>query len=66
MNRWHIAQMNVGTTLYPLEDPRIAEQHIKIIPGMPAQVFITTGHTTVALYALRPLLDSFHTAFHED
>jgi heme-degrading monooxygenase HmoA len=25
MNRWHIAQMNVGTTLYPLEDLRIAE-----------------------------------------
>jgi heme-degrading monooxygenase HmoA len=25
MNRWHIAQMNVGTTVYPLEDPRIAE-----------------------------------------
>jgi HlyD family secretion protein len=49
-----------------VEDPRIAEQHIKIIPGMPAQVFITTGHTTVALYALRPLLDSFRTAFHED
>ncbi|HYB09191.1 MAG TPA: DUF3291 domain-containing protein [Alphaproteobacteria bacterium] len=22
---WHIAQMNVGTTLYPLDDPRIAE-----------------------------------------
>jgi HlyD family secretion protein len=49
-----------------VEDPRIAEQHIKIIPGMPAQVFITTGHTTVALYALRPLLDSFRTAFRED
>jgi HlyD family secretion protein len=49
-----------------VEDPRIAEQHIKIIPGMPAQVFITTGHTTVALYALRPLIDSFHTAFRED
>jgi heme-degrading monooxygenase HmoA len=25
MNRWHIAQMNVGTTLYPLDDARIAE-----------------------------------------
>ena len=25
MNRWHIAQLNVGTLLYPLEDPRIAE-----------------------------------------
>jgi HlyD family secretion protein len=49
-----------------VEDPRIAEQDIKIIPGMPAQVFITTGHTTVALYALRPLIDSFHTAFRED
>jgi hypothetical protein len=25
MTSWHIAQMNIGTTLYPLEDPRIAE-----------------------------------------
>jgi membrane fusion protein, type I secretion system len=33
---------------------------------MPAQVFIKTGHGTVALYALRPLLDSFHGAFRED
>jgi HlyD family secretion protein len=49
-----------------VEDPRIAAQHIKIIPGMPAQVFITTGQTTVALYALRPLIDSFHKAFRED
>ena len=54
------------STKIRVEDPRIAEQHIRIIPGMPAQVFITTGHTTVALYALRPLIDSFHTAFHED
>ncbi|WOH47002.1 HlyD family type I secretion periplasmic adaptor subunit [Bradyrhizobium sp. sBnM-33] len=38
----------------------------QIIPGMPAQVFIKTGRGTVALYALRPLLDSFHGAFRED
>ena len=25
MNHWHIAQMNVATALYPLDDPRIAE-----------------------------------------
>jgi Domain of unknown function (DUF3291) len=25
MTQWHIAQMNVGTVLYPLDDPRIAE-----------------------------------------
>ncbi len=49
-----------------VEDPRIAQNHIRIIPGMPAQVFITTGRSTVALYALRPLLDSFHNAFLED
>ncbi|KRR19774.1 hemolysin secretion protein D [Bradyrhizobium lablabi] len=39
---------------------------VQIIPGMPAQVFIKTGHGTVALYALKPLLDSFHGAFRED
>jgi HlyD family secretion protein len=33
---------------------------------MPAQVFIKTGRSTVALYALRPLLDSFTNAFRED
>jgi HlyD family secretion protein len=44
----------------------MAANDIRIIPGMPAQVFITTGRGTVALYALRPLLDSFHSAFSED
>jgi HlyD family secretion protein len=39
---------------------------IKIIPGMPTQVFIKTGRGTVALYALKPLLDSFNRAFRED
>jgi HlyD family secretion protein len=49
-----------------VQDTRIAASDIRIIPGMPAQVFITTGRGTVALYALRPLLDSFHGAFSED
>jgi HlyD family secretion protein len=49
-----------------VEDPRIIAHDIKIIPGMPAEVFIRTGRTTVALYALRPLIDSFNHAFHED
>jgi membrane fusion protein, type I secretion system len=29
-------------------------------------VLIKTGRGTVALYALRPLLDSFNSAFRED
>jgi HlyD family secretion protein len=49
-----------------VQDTRMAANDIRIIPGMPAQVFITTGRGTVALYALRPLLDSFHSAFSED
>jgi HlyD family secretion protein len=49
-----------------VQDTRMAANDIRIIPGMPAQVYITTGHGTVALYALRPLLDSFHGAFNED
>jgi HlyD family secretion protein len=49
-----------------VQDTRLAANDIRIIPGMPAQVFITTGRGTVALYALRPLLDSFHNAFSED
>jgi HlyD family secretion protein len=50
-----------------VQDPQVAEINgIRIIPGMPAQVFIKTGRGTVALYALKPLLDSFNNAFHED
>jgi membrane fusion protein, type I secretion system len=49
-----------------VQDSRIVENGLKIIPGMPAQVFITTGRGTVAIYALRPLLDSFNSAFSED
>jgi HlyD family secretion protein len=39
---------------------------VRVVPGMPAQVFIKTGRGTVALYALKPLLDSFNSAFRED
>jgi HlyD family secretion protein len=50
-----------------VQDPRMAAiDGVKIIPGMPAQVFIKTGQGTVALYALGPLLDSFNSAFRED
>jgi HlyD family secretion protein len=50
-----------------VQDQRIAAlDGVEIIPGMPAQVFINTGRSTVALYALGPLLDSFNSAFRED
>lgn len=49
-----------------IDDAQIVASDIQIVPGMPVQVFITTGRGTVALYALRPLLDSFRGAFRED
>jgi len=49
-----------------VEDPRASAIGIRIVPGMPSQVFVKTGRGTVALYALRPLLDSFDNAFRED
>lgn len=49
-----------------IDDAQIVANDIKIVPGMPVQVFITTGRGTVALYALGPLLDSFRGAFRED
>jgi HlyD family type I secretion membrane fusion protein len=33
---------------------------ITLYPGMPAEVFITTGSTTFLKYLLRPLMDSFY------
>ena len=38
---------------------------VKMVPGMPSEAMIKTGETTVALYALSPILDSFHRAFGE-
>ena len=37
-----------------------------MVPGMPTRVLIKTGRSTVAVYALKPLLDSFNNAFRED
>jgi HlyD family secretion protein len=38
---------------------------VEMIPGMPAEVAIKTGESTVAMYALSPVLDSFRRAFSE-
>jgi HlyD family secretion protein len=38
---------------------------IKMVPGMPSEAMIKTGASTVAIYALSPVLDSFHRAFRE-
>jgi HlyD family secretion protein len=46
--------------------PAQMAEEVKLVAGMPAQVLIKTGRSTAAIYALRPLLDSFRSAFRED
>lgn len=42
------------------------EKHdIKLVPGMPAEVFITTGERTMLSYLLKPFLDQMARAFKE-
>ena len=48
-------------------DERLAKMSdVELVAGMPAQALIETGKSSVALYAIRPLLDSFNRAFRED
>ena len=48
-------------------DERLAKMRdVELVAGMPAQTLIETGKSSVALYAVRPLLDSFNRAFRED
>lgn len=42
---------------------RIGE--VKLVPGMPADVFVNTGDRTVITYLLKPLTDQFSKAFRE-
>lgn len=43
-----------------------ALKDVSLLPGMPVQAMIETGRSTAAVYALRPLIDSFGRAFRED
>jgi HlyD family secretion protein len=39
---------------------------LKLVPGMPAEVYIKTGERSVASYLVRPLLDQMQRALRED
>jgi HlyD family secretion protein len=39
--------------------------NVKLIPGMPADVLIITGHHTMFHYLFQPFLDVFRNSFHE-
>ena len=41
------------------------EPQVNLIPGMPADVLITTEHRTFIHYLFKPFLDAFSRSFHE-
>ena len=50
----------------PCSDAEIARLHgLKIIPGMPVEVFIQTGARTVLSYLVKPLMDQVMRTFRE-
>jgi HlyD family secretion protein len=48
-----------------MSEAELEKEKVELVPGMPAEAMIKTGETTVALYALSPVLDGFHRAFRE-
>ncbi|TFW35091.1 HlyD family type I secretion periplasmic adaptor subunit [Massilia horti] len=44
----------------------IADHHLNIIPGMPAELFVKTGERTMMNYLLKPVMDRAKSALSED
>jgi HlyD family secretion protein len=48
-----------------MDEEKLAQEKVELVPGMPAESMIKTGESTVAMYALSPVLDGFYRAFRE-
>jgi HlyD family secretion protein len=59
-----LAYYLVGIKVDPSELAKL--KGLKLVPGMPAEVYIKTGERTVASYLLKPLLDQMQRALREE
>ncbi len=59
-------QSYYAATIHVVDERLATMSGVELVAGMPAQTLIETGTSSVAFYALRPLLDSFNRAFRED
>jgi HlyD family secretion protein len=57
----YIAYVN----LLPTEDAMVQLNGMKLVPGMPAEVFVSTQERTVVSYLLKPFTDQMNRAFRE-
>jgi HlyD family type I secretion membrane fusion protein len=58
---YYIAYVN----LLPTEDAMIQWKGMKLVPGMPAEVFVSTQERTAASYLVKPFTDQMNRAFRE-
>lgn len=56
---YYLARLEISDT------SRLAGTDVKIMPGMPIEVFIVTGDRTAMSYLLKPLTDQMNRAFRE-
>lgn len=56
----------VADVRIPPEEFKKLPKHVKMSPGMPAEVMIETGKRTILAYVLSPLTDTLHKAGRED
>jgi multidrug efflux pump subunit AcrA (membrane-fusion protein) len=59
--QYYIAYLN----LLPTEDAMVQLNGMKLVPGMPAEVFVSTRERTVASYLAKPFTDQMKRAFRE-
>jgi HlyD family secretion protein len=59
-----LAYYTAGIRVDPAEIAKL--KGLKLLPGMPAEVYIKTGERTLASYLLRPVLDQMQRALRED
>ena len=58
---YYVAYVN----LLPIEDAVVQLNGMKLVPGMPAEVFVSTQERTVASYLVKPFADQMNRAFRE-
>ena len=51
--------------LLPVEEDLIQHKGLKLVPGMPAEVFVSTQERTAASYLAKPVIDQMTRAFRE-
>ena len=51
--------------LLPAEEELVERKGLKLVPGMPAEVFVSTQERTAASYLAKPLTDQMNRAFRE-